>query len=89
MAATSDRIKLRAGKARTPQPLPGAPAVPAELRESIYEESPDLGPALVTWHFRLHAQNFGESWDEAGSINQGEAQVYAMNSQAMIIPTLI
>lgn len=84
MAATSDRVELRAGKARTTQPLPGAPAVPAELRESIYEESPDFGPALVTWHFRLGAQNFADSWDEAGSTAQGEAQVYAMKSQATI-----
>lgn len=40
----------------------------------------------MTWHFRnrLHAQNLADSWDEAGSIAQGEAQVYAMKSQFMI-----
>lgn len=43
-----------------------------------------LGRALVTWHFRLGAQNFADSWDEAGSTAQGEAQVYAMKSQATI-----
>lgn len=35
----------------------------------------------VTW---LHAQNLGDSWDEAGSIAQGEARVYATRSQASI-----
>lgn len=47
MAATSDRVGIRATLSPHSSVSPGAPAVPAELRESIYEESPDLGPAPV------------------------------------------
>lgn len=83
MAAISDRSRLGAIQALTPQPLPGAPVVPAELRESIYEESPDLG-WRVTWHLRLQAQNLAESWDEAGSVAQGKALVFGKRSHAKI-----
>ncbi|KFO20904.1 Forkhead box protein D2 [Fukomys damarensis] len=83
VAAISDRSRLRAIQALTPQPLPGAPVVPAELRESIYEESPDLG-WRVTWHLRLQAQNLAESWDEAGSVAQGKALVFGKRSHAKI-----
>ena len=47
MAATSDRVGIRATLSPHSSVSPGAPAVPAELRESIYEESPDFGPAPV------------------------------------------